>query len=135
VKRSCWGWPNSKIGSSSVCRRSLRPKWKRSAQHSRRACWTRHQGSAKRYRRLLVDEIRLEGNELKVRGSYRKLADALGLMERTKLGEVPSFMPEWRAGEDSNLRPLIQIFSAHDCCIAAPSEQCYLRNTGAVDGA
>jgi hypothetical protein len=59
----------------------------------------------KAYLRLLVDEIRLEGDELKIRGSYRRLADAMGLMEKMKLGEVPSFIPDWRARQDLNPRP------------------------------
>jgi len=62
-------------------------------------------GFGKAYLRLLVEEIRLEGDELKIRGSYRRLADAVGLMESMKLGEVPSFIPEWRARQDLNPRP------------------------------
>jgi site-specific DNA recombinase len=61
-------------------------------------------GLGKAYLRLLVDKIRLEDNELKMRGSYHRLADAMGLMERMKLGEVPSFITEWRARQDSNPR-------------------------------
>lgn len=55
------------------------------------------------YLRLLVDEISLEGNELIVRGSHRRLADAIGFMQKRKLGEVPSFVNDWRARQDSNL--------------------------------
>jgi hypothetical protein len=50
----------------------------------------------------LVDEIKLDGNELVVRGSHRRLADAIGFMQRKKLGEVPSFVNDWRARWDSN---------------------------------
>ena len=46
---------------------------------------------------LPADEIKLDGNELVVRGSHRRLADAIGFMEKRKLGEVPSFANEWRA--------------------------------------
>jgi hypothetical protein len=53
-----------------------------------------------------VDEIKLDGNELIVRGSHRRLADAIGFMEKRKLGEVPSFVDDWRARRDSNPRPL-----------------------------
>jgi hypothetical protein len=45
-------------------------------------------GLGKAYLRLLGDEIQLEDNELKIQGSYRRLADALRRMERTRLSEV-----------------------------------------------
>jgi len=41
-----------------------------------------------------------------VRGSHWRLADAIGLMEKRKLGEVPSFVNDWRARQDLNPRPL-----------------------------
>ena len=62
-------------------------------------------GFGKAYLRLLVDEVRLEGRELKIRGSYTRLADAIGLLEKKKLGEVPSFVRNWRARWDLNPRP------------------------------
>jgi hypothetical protein len=63
-------------------------------------------GLGKAYLRLLVEEIKLDGSELVVRGSHRRLADAFGFMEKRKLGEVPSFVDDWRAQKDSNSRPL-----------------------------
>jgi site-specific DNA recombinase len=63
-------------------------------------------GLGKAYLRLLVDEIRLDREQLTVRGSYGKLADALGILEKIELGEVPSSVPVWRARDDSNVRPL-----------------------------
>ncbi len=63
-------------------------------------------GFGKAYLHLLVDEIRLDGDQLKMRGSYGKLADAIGSLEKKKLGLVPSFVPTWRARDDSNVRPL-----------------------------
>ena len=63
-------------------------------------------GLGKAYLRLLVDEIKLDGNELVVSGSHRRLADAFGFMQKRKLGEVPSFVNVWRARRDSNPRPL-----------------------------
>jgi len=60
-------------------------------------------GLGKAYPRLLVDEIRLDGNELVVTG--RRLAHAIGFMQKRKLGEVPSFVNDWRARQDSNPRP------------------------------
>ena len=65
-----------------------------------------YSGLGKAYLRLLVDEIRLDGNELVVTGGHRHLADAFGFMEKRKLGEVPSFVRDWRARDDSNVRPL-----------------------------
>ena len=59
-------------------------------------------GFGKAYLRLLVDEIRLEGSELKIRGSYAKLGDAFGMLEKLRLGEVPSLVPVWRAGQDES---------------------------------
>ena len=56
--------------------------------------------------RLLVDEIKLDGNELVVTGSHRRLADAFGFIQKRKLGEVPSFVNDWRARQDLNLRRL-----------------------------
>ena len=63
-------------------------------------------GFGKAYLNLLVDEIRLDGNELHIRGSYRALARAVSLSKEGKLSEVPSFVPEWRARTDSNRLPL-----------------------------
>ena len=63
-------------------------------------------GFGKAYLRLLVDEIRLDGNELKIRGSYGQLGEAFGMLEKMKLGEVPSFIRDWRARQDLNPRPL-----------------------------
>ena len=62
-------------------------------------------GLGKAYLRLLVDEIRLDGNALVVTGSHRRLADAIGFMQKRKLGEVPSFVNDWRARWDANPRP------------------------------
>jgi hypothetical protein len=63
-------------------------------------------GFGKAYLRLLVDEIRLEGNELKIRGSYSQLGEAFGLLKKMELGEVPSSIRDWRARQDLNPRPL-----------------------------
>ena len=59
-------------------------------------------GLGKAYLRLLVDQIRLDGNELVVTGSHRRLADAIGFMQKRKLGEVPSFVRDWRARQDES---------------------------------
>ena len=62
-------------------------------------------GFGKAYLNLLVEEIRLKGDELHIRGSYRALARAVTLSKEAKLGEVPSFVPYWRPGDESNVRP------------------------------
>jgi hypothetical protein len=58
-------------------------------------------GFGKTYLNLLVDEIRLDGSELHVKGSYRALARSVSLSKEGKLGNVPSCVPEWRARQDS----------------------------------
>ena len=63
-------------------------------------------GFGKAYLNLLVDEIRLDGDELHVKDSYRALARAVSLSKEGKLGTVPSFVPEWCARRDSNPLPL-----------------------------
>ena len=62
-------------------------------------------GLGKAYLRLLVDEIKLNGNELVVQGSHRRVADAIGFLQKRKLGEVPSYVNDWRARQDLNPRP------------------------------
>jgi hypothetical protein len=49
---------------------------------------------------LLVDEVRLDGSKLHIKGSYGALARAIKLSKEGKLGEVPSFVPEWRPHSD-----------------------------------
>lgn len=61
-------------------------------------------GFGKAYVKLLVDEIRLDGKELRVKGSYKALAQAFAHTKGGKLGEVPSSIPDWRGGWDSNPR-------------------------------
>ncbi len=56
----------------------------------------------KEYLRLLVDEIKIDGKEVRLRGSYGAVA---GLMNKTKLGlreGVPSFGSGWLPETDSN---------------------------------
>lgn len=62
-------------------------------------------GFGKAYLRMLVDEIRLDGDQLTVRGSYGKLAEAIGSQAGKKAGSVPSFVPDWRPEHESNVRP------------------------------
>ena len=58
----------------------------------------------KEYLRLLVDEIKVEGKEVRLRGSYGAVA---GLLNKTKVGlreEVPTFGTSWLPELDSNQR-------------------------------
>ena len=59
-------------------------------------------GFGKAYVNLLLDEIRLDGNVLRIKGSYSALARAVTLSRQGKLEQVPSFIPEWRPHGDSN---------------------------------
>ena len=61
-----------------------------------------HPALGKAYLRLVVDEIPLDGSWLTVRGSYDELADAVGVLEQMKLGEVPSSVRVWRAKQDES---------------------------------
>ena len=59
-------------------------------------------GFGKAYLNLLVDEVRLDGSELRIKGSYGALARAVMLSKEEKPGMVPSFVPDWRPHGDSN---------------------------------
>ena len=65
----------------------------------------RASGFGKAYINLLVDEIRLDGSKLHIQGSYRALARAVSMSKEGKLDSVPSFVPEWRPEDESNVRP------------------------------
>ncbi len=57
------------------------------------------------YLKLLVDEIRIRGRLVSIRGSYSALAH---IISTKKLGNpewVPSFGSIWLPGQDSNLQP------------------------------
>ena len=61
-------------------------------------------GFGRGYLKLLVDEIRVNGNQAIMQGSYENLAYAVGCSKESSK-EVPSFMRIWRARDDSNVRP------------------------------
>ena len=64
-------------------------------------------GLAKRYLNILVDEIVVSDKVATIKGSYAALAGAMGEIKRMgTLDQVSTFMPEWRALQESNLRPL-----------------------------
>lgn len=47
-------------------------------------------GPGKAYLRLLADEISLQGNELVVTGSHRRLADAIGFRRKESWEKWPA---------------------------------------------
>ncbi len=55
--------------------------------------------------RLLVEEIRVEGQTAVMRGSYAALAQAVGTRNLDTPGGVPRFGPGWLPGQGSNLQP------------------------------
>ena len=59
---------------------------------------------AKNYLRAVVSEIRVSGGSATIRGSYRQLM-ALAGKKKEDTDQVPSFMRDWRARQDSNPRP------------------------------
>jgi len=56
----------------------------------------------KDYLKLLVDEVRINGNEAVMRGSHAAMANALIGTRQGTHGGVPRFVPEWLSGQDSN---------------------------------
>ena len=60
---------------------------------------------AKQYLRLLVDEIRVEEKEVRIRGSHAKLAQAMAQKNPGTPEGVPRFGYAWLPGQDSNLQP------------------------------
>ena len=65
----------------------------------------RSSGFGKRYLRLLVDEIRVMGKEIRIKGSYSALGQAVGQKSLGTPVGVPRFGYAWLPGQDSNLQP------------------------------
>ncbi len=59
---------------------------------------------ARGYLKLLISEIRLEGNQVLITGSYAALAHAVA-MPQPDVGRVPRSVPDWLPGTGSNRRP------------------------------
>jgi site-specific DNA recombinase len=57
------------------------------------------------YVRLLIDEVTVEEDCIHIRGSRKALERAAIASAATKKSKVPSFAREWRARQESNLRP------------------------------
>ena len=58
------------------------------------------------YVRLLIDEVTVEADTVRIRGSRRALERAVVATAAHGGAKVPSFAPEWRTRQDSNLWPL-----------------------------
>ena len=59
----------------------------------------------KEYLKLLIEEVRVEGTSIRIRGSHAALA---GLLQKTKVGDlkrVPTFGGDWLPSADSNHGP------------------------------
>ena len=63
----------------------------------------RNSGFGKEYLKLLVNEIRIEGKQAQITGSYAALASAVAETKMGILGGVPRFVPNWLASQGSNL--------------------------------
>lgn len=57
------------------------------------------------YTRLLIDEVTVEADRVQIRGSRRALERAVIASSASGGTKVPSFAREWRARNDSNVRP------------------------------
>jgi site-specific DNA recombinase len=64
------------------------------------------QGYGKQLLRYLVTDIRVEVGQLTLRGSVPRLEKAVAEMNVGTVSTVPTFIPDWRARDDSNVRPL-----------------------------
>ena len=64
----------------------------------------RENGFSKQYLRLLVNEIRVSGDEIKMTGSKAALVHAV-LQKKMDTMEVPSFVQSWLPDLDSNQGP------------------------------
>jgi len=79
----------------------------------------------KRYLRLLVEEIRVEGQTVILRGSHAALAQAMATHEGGGSGEpVPTFVPGWLPVEDSNRNTLRCIIPASSYRIGGTPAAC-----------
>ena len=57
------------------------------------------------YVRLLIDEVTVAADQVHIRGSRKALERAVVATAASARSKVPSFAREWRARQDSNLRP------------------------------
>ena len=57
----------------------------------------------KEYLKLLVSEIRINGHQAEITGSYSALAHAIEESKMNTLDRVPSFVPNWLPDQGSNM--------------------------------
>ena len=60
---------------------------------------------AKSYLHILVDEIVVQDKTATVKGSYAALAETMQQIKMGTLNQVPTFIADWCARHDSNVRP------------------------------
>jgi len=65
----------------------------------------RSSGFGKEYLKLLVSEIRINGHQAEITGSYSALAHAIDESKMDSLDRVPRFVPNWLPDQGSNLGP------------------------------
>lgn len=65
----------------------------------------RPSGFGKEYLKLLVSEIRINGHQAVITGSYSALAHAIDESKMDSLDRVPRFVPNWLPDQGSNLGP------------------------------
>lgn len=61
-------------------------------------------GYGKQLLRHLVTDIRVEVDHLPLRGSVANLENVVAEMKMGTVSTVPTFIPDWRARQDSNQR-------------------------------
>jgi len=59
----------------------------------------------KAYLRMFVGQVVVSNTEIRLSGPITALASAAGADQPPDIIMVPSFIPEWRPQQDSNLRP------------------------------
>ena len=62
-------------------------------------------GFGKEYLKLLVSEIRINGNQAEIKVSYSALAHAEKKKKMDSFYKVPRFVPNWLPDQGSNLGP------------------------------
>ncbi len=55
--------------------------------------------------RYLVTDIRVEAGQITLRGSVPRLEKAVAEMKMGTVSTVPTFIPDWRPEDESNVRP------------------------------
>ncbi len=78
------------------------------ARQARKRMRTQSDGYRRDHLRAIAQRVEVDANEVRIMGSKSILLCTLVAASSAKTAGVgvPSFVPKWRAREDSNLRPL-----------------------------